>query len=1162
MAVKRLKIYTVALLAGIVQAAQAGEFSVDPQAAEAQMIAEAAEQESDDNDGQLKATTLTFGTESVLKSGTWVKVSVTSSGMKKLTQQTLSSMGFSDMTKVSVYGNGGSDLPFKNNTGRIDDLVQLPVLRLSDGILFYAEGVETWSYNSSTRFTGALNTSSSVAYYYVTDSGEASAAPETVDASDLEASETFSNYDYRIHYKKRETNLLKSGRDWWSDAAKYSSPTRTLSFTLPTPPSNAKTTIVATRHAARNSEAVDYTISVNGTTLIEATISESAMSSTTGYYARAHTRTMEAEAKGGTNTVTYSYVFSTNTSAMAWVDYVTLISDAVLDMGGDDELLFRQCDAYTTGKVSEYVLSGAQSDTRVWDITTNTAPQEVTVSVSGQTLTFKHQNKRGSEFVAFNPSGDFDEPTVVGTVANQNLHAMSTPDYIIIAHDDFLTQAQRVAEAHRTYSGLTVEVATTSQIYNEFAAGKPDVSAIRNFIRMLYLRGDDEDATTQLHYALLFGCGTYDNMSSDERNKIPTYQSEQSLYQVQSYVTDDFFGWLDAKEGDSDLTSKMDIAIGRIPAVTTADADAAANKVEVYLSGLNNGIWRKKLTFVADNGDSNEHLNYADKLAVTAEELNPDKNIKKIYQEAYSSATSSTGVIYQQAIEDFASAFNDGSLLINYMGHGGATALTDESLFKQAYISSYSNLYKLPFFMAGTCDFAPFDNHGSASSGEELVLHAEGGCIGVFTSTRLVYSDSNYRLLNYTYSRLFQTDENGRKYSIGDAVLYAKQETYSLVNSLKYVLLCDPAIVPADQAEYGVATDSINGVAFEHVPQIAALEKTTIEGSIRNDNDEVVDDFNGTIDIILYDKRNTRKTTGAISSVTTFEEYASVLYNGEVEVTDGRFEASLSLSKDIDLSEGYGRLSYYAWNEANEHASGYTNEVLIGGITMPEETDTVGPEIDFWVNYAEFTSGSTTGSTPVIYATLSDSSSINISGLGIGHDISLVVDDDRENATSLNSYFSFDTGSSTSGSLTYSLSTLTEGTHTLTLKAWDNLNNSSSKTITIVVAPSSHISFGRTELYPQPYRPQQDQLKLRFSHNDGGSTLTLHVNVLSLDGRRLAQCDFSTIATLTQTDEICLSDQMPQLLALPNGHYVLHVKITSSSGRTGSFAKKLTVYAQ
>ncbi len=1126
----------------------AHELSVDP--------LEVVDAEVEVPDVVLKSTRV-YADNSVLSSGNWVKVRVTTSGIKRLTKSALAQMGFSDASKVSVYGNGGAELPFYNATSRTDDLAQLSVLRQDGDILFYAEGVTTWSVGTSAPFTASRHSSDAYSYYYITDSGTPSPSPSTADASELTVAKTVESYDYRDYFHERKNNLNKSGRNWWGDSFSLTTGQNTVTFDLPEASSDATLGYVAIRFAARVTSATTYSVSVNDTELSTGSISAITIGSTTGYYAMATEKTIKTSALGGTTSVTVDVNFSSGTE-LAWLGYVTLISRTPLAMSGD-ELLFRNSDTYSLSGASKYVLSGASKSTVVWDISSVSTPKLMSTTYTNGALEFVHENASGSEFVAFNPSATFEAPEVVGTVSNQNLHAMQPCDYIILYHSDFREQAERLAELHRTYSGLTVQTACTDEIYNEFSSGQYDVSALRDFIKMLYDRG--LDSGNELRYVLLFGNGTYDNMTvgtSNPRNKIPTYQSSQSLYGSQTYVTDDFFGWLDDSEGKTDLSNKVDVGIGRFPVQTDEEATDVVDKVETYLTGLDEGAWRAKCVFVADDGDSNEHFNYADANAVIVEKMHPEYNITKIYQEAYTSETTSTGVRYPQAMKDFENSINNGSLLMNYVGHGGYNALTDDQLLRQSYLQNYTNRTKLPFFITATCDFAPFDNLGDISIGEELLLRPYGGFIGLFTTTRLVYGDSNYKINSALYDRLLERDENDEPYRIGDAVKYAKQNVV-LINSMKYVLLGDPALVLANESNLTVNTDSINGIAMEDEPNLSAIATSTISGSIRTADGDVDETFNGTVAVTLFDKKQTRKTLGSKSAVATFEEYSNTLYSGLVTVENGRFSVQFILSKDIDFDEGYGRVSYYAWSSDGRRAIDADNQILISGITLPTETDTVGPQITMWVDYPEFVDGGVTGTNPMLYVTLEDPAGINTSGSGVGHDISLWIDDDRINAVTLNDYFTYDTGSSTKGTLTYSISGMEDGTHTFYIKAWDNLNNSSDKLVTVDVSPESQISFGQTQLYPQPAHCMSADLKLRFSHNDGGSVMTAYINVYSVNGQHIADSSISIVASQTQTDEIMLMDLLPEIRHLPSGLYFMKVDLESNSGRKGNFQKKLIV---
>ena len=257
-------------------------------------------------------------------------------------------------------------------------------------------------------------------------------------------------------------------------------------------------------------------------------------------------------------------------------------------------------------------------------------------------------------------------------------------------------------------------------------------------------------------------------------------------------------------------------------------------------------------------------------------------------------------------------------------------------------------------------------------------------------------------------------------------------------------MIGDPAITLDYNENNIISTDSINGIAFDVCDEpIKAPSTNRIKGSIRDAQGNILNDFNGQVNVILYNKKNTIQTKGLISEVYTFENYNSILYNGLTTVENGQFEVIVSLPKDCYTDEGYGRISYYAVSNNDIEARGATNMLLLGGMDAEAASDSIGPKITAWIEYPEFENGETTGTTPTLHATFSDESGINTSGEGIGHNITVVLNDDRDNPYNLNSYFSYDENSYTSGSLIYTLPTLEDNNYyTLTLKAWDKANNS------------------------------------------------------------------------------------------------------------------------
>lgn len=1111
------------------------------------------ETQSQNIDGNGESETVSDKvTASVLSSGKWVKIAVNTSGMKMLSRETLSKIGFSDISKVSVYGNGGAQLPYANNKARHDDLKKIPVKRTSNAIIFYAEGPTTWSYTGS-KYTATKHAYSDNSYYFITDS-QTPTEIQTAPSDGKEVINTIKKYQYYTHHEENSINLQHSGREWYGEEIKASKPSLTLDLELPARSDEKDNIKVTIKIAGKSTNQIPYSISFNGEKATSGTISACGSSD----YARTITRDITITSTNLTESM-LTIDLTMASGDQAWLDYVTASCETALSMGSKTQVAFRNTETFqqNSNTATRYIISDATKEIEVWDITDCTSPRKISTTTEGSELRFDASNGKESNYIAFDPNSSFEEPAIAGSINNQNLHGQKGVEYIIITHRDFVAEANRLAEAHREHSGISVAVAVCDKIYNEFSSGKNDVTAIRDYIKMVYDRGQKGEGD-KLRNVLLFGQGSYDNMTEATNNRILTYQSSNSLSTTQTYVTDDFFGWLDDNEGANDIEARMDIGVGRFPCETPAEAKALVDKSITYLTNAEAGSWKTRMAFVADDGDDNEHLINAAKLADKAESMHGEASIKRIFLEKYAAQQTTTGVIYNEAHKDFMEAVNDGSLIINYVGHAAAYALTGDGLFEQKNIKQWTNKNRLPFFITAACDFGPFDLH-EHSAGEESLIYENGGFIGVFTTTRIVYSSSNYKINDALYDYLLENDENGRPYSTGEAVGKAKAATGGLVNSLKYVLLGDPAIV-LKRNDLTIVTDSVNGVEKDLCDTpLKAIELSSIAGSVRNADGSIANDFNGKVSIVLYDKKNTTKTTGIKSSVYSYMEYKTPIYSGTADVVNGRFTSNFILSKDIDFEIGYGRSTYYAISEENVEANGYDNEILIGGISEGYREDTEGPDIVAWIDYEKSKDINQTGSSPVLYARINDISGINTTGLGIGHDLCVYINGDRSNAICLNSNFVYDAGSHTSGTLKYQFSPIEDGQKEITLKAWDNMNNSSIVSLKIDVRAKSDISFGKTELYPSPLMSGQNEVKIRFSHNDSGNTFDIQSEVFSLNGQKMCHSNFKLVATSNQTEEISLTSHMPEINALSKGLYIVKIKIKSSSGREGEFTKRLAI---
>ena len=162
-------------------------------------------------------------------------------------------------------------------------------------------------------------------------------------------------------------------------------------------------------------------------------------------------------------------------------------------------------------------------------------------------------------------------------------------------------------------------------------------------------------------YLLLMGDASFDpknRVSSGNRNVILTYESFESFSPLQTYATDDFYGFLDDNEGlniaTTSQSSDLDIAIGRLPVASNDEANALVEKIMDYDDGGHFGDWRNRVTFVADDEDNELHMRDADELAEWVRGNQTNFNVEKIYLDAFAQVNAAGGDRYpavNEAIE-------------------------------------------------------------------------------------------------------------------------------------------------------------------------------------------------------------------------------------------------------------------------------------------------------------------------------------------------------------------------------------------------------------------------------------------------------------------------------------------------------------------------------
>lgn len=1129
-----------------------------------------------------------YTSSSVLATGNWYKISVDKDGIYKIDKAFLQSLGIDvkniNPLNIRIYGNGGGMLPESNAAFRYDDLQEnaIQVVGENDGsfddsdyILFYGQGPVRWSLDTvSNVFRHKANIYSDVTYYFLsTDLGPGKRIA-LQNSSNQSPNQTFTTFDdYAVH-ERDTTNLLKSGREWYGEQFKYIT-SQDFSFSF----SNLLNTEAANLLVNVASRSLDgprsFFVNINGQ-VVSPIVINAVPPEYTDPVAAAGIKNYTFSPSGNNVRVNLTYSSSAN-DASGWLNYLELNIKRNLVLSGN-QMPFRVINSVGANNFSEFKFLQVSGQLSVWDVTDplNVKNQELLTRESEKLFTLNTSSL--NEFIAFNGKGFFI-PGKVGKIPNQNLHAPGQYDYIVVTPAVFNPAASDLAKFREEQSNLKSLVVNTDQIYNEFASGSPDVTAIRDYIRMLYERAADSSEMPK--FLVLFGDGSYDykNRLSGNTNFVPTFESYESLSPTSSFNTDDYFGFLDITEGSNMLLSniKLDIAIGRLPVKTTDEAASMVNKIKMYASSASFGSWRNVITFSADDEDGNTHINDAEDIANYVAGNYPAYNIDKIYLDAYKQVSTPGGARYPDVNAAITNKIYSGTLIFNYLGHGGTTGLAHERILSNADFLSWQNCYRLPVFVTATCEFSRFDNPQETSAGEYLMLNPCGGAISLVTTMRLVYSFAN-KDLNLNFNKQIFRTINNAPIEIGTALKMGKNNvTSDGTNNRKFALLGDPALTLQNSSNK-VITSSINSHPLNAIPDtMKALQKVTVTGYISDVNGNKLPDFSGVLYPTIFDKISTYTTlkNDPSSYVRNFIIQKNIIYNGKASVKNGEFSFTFIVPKDIGYKYGLGKISYSSDN-GKISASGYNSDVIIGGFEDSVQSDYTGPSVSLYMNDEKFVFGGTTDENPFLLVKLKDDNGINTVGTGLGHDISGVLDENSQTTFVLNNYYEANLDDYRSGVIKYPMKDLAAGRHSLSVKAWDVYNNSSQGYTEFVVASSSTMALTHVLNYPNPFTTQTEFM---FEHNMPGAMLNVKVEIYTVSGKLIktihttagnilqpasvslpnAQCDNATISGSYRVDGIYWDGLDDFGDPIGKGVYIYRVSVKAENGLQADKFEKLVL---
>jgi hypothetical protein len=1110
-----------------------------------------------------------YAANSVLMSGTWYKMSVNANGIYKLTSDNLKSMGIDvaslNPKNIRIYGNGGGMLPEANAAARIDDLREIAIqvageedgkFDAADYVLFYGESPDKWRYDTTGHlFHHSKNIYSDVSCYFIsTDLG-----PGKRIGSEPSTTQTPTNFvntfnDHQF-YEKDDVNILKSGRSWFDQQYFDVTTTRDYTFNFPNINGIYPGTITTDVAAGCPTSSSSFQVSVNDQPVKTISIPQG---SNQFLYQLVYEVAKAGNFTSTNPVIDVKLVYNKpDINAIGYLNYLELNVIRNLVMAGS-QMSFRSASTYGHGVVSEFDLQRGSQPVTIWDVTNTGDAAQVGTTLNGQTTVFRLAADTLREFIAFDGSS-FLSPKFVSKVDNQDLHGAGIFDDVIVTNPLFISQAEELADFHRKHDHMTVLVTTTDKIYNEFSSGTQDLSAIRDFMKMIY---DKAGAGEEPKYLLLFGDASYDykDRVQNNSNMIPSYESNESLNPVGTYVSDDYFVLLDNSEGQN-ASGLLDVGVGRFPVQTVDQAQAAINKIEHYCDNIDSvkNDWRNVVCFVADDWDNNLHLQQADTIASGVsgiEKKYKEYNVDKIYLDAYQAESTPGGLRNPDVNAAINQRVNKGALIMNYTGHGGTLGWAHERVLEIADIQSWTNFDRMPVFVTATCEFSWFDDPSWISAGEWVFLNPTGGGIALFTTTRPTYAGDNFTLSKNFYDNVFKKI-NGKYPKMGDLIVSAKNITGGSPNSRKFVLLGDPAL-QLEYPENEVVTTSINGSAVSSTPDtLKALAKVTITGEIRDNNGVKMSGFNGTVFPTVLDKAEQISTVANVGGTPTrFYLRKNALYKGKIAVTNGDFSFSFIVPKDIAYNYGFGKISYYA-RDPETDANGYNDNMIVGGFANSKNSDTEGPIIKLYMNDTNFVSGGITDQNPALLAFIYDSSGINTVGSGIGHDITAVLDNDTRNSYILNDYYVSDLDTYKSGEIGYPFFNLPDGTHQITLKVWDVYNNSAEGTIDFVVFSTAQFALQNLMNFPNPF---SDHTTFSFEYNQPNSTLDVDLKIFSLTGRLIKTLHQVVNTSGYKIETIVWDGTGNDGSKISAGMYVYHLTTSLPDGSTVRKSSKLIYF--
>jgi hypothetical protein len=639
------------------------------------------------------------------------------------------------------------------------------------------------------------------------------------------------------------------------------------------------------------------------------------------------------------------------------------------------------------------------------------------------------------------------------------------PDMVILYHEDFRDAALTLkAHRERVFPGVenpVVRAVDIEDVYNNFSGGHKDPIAIRNYLKFLYDKGACGGAgEPAIKYVLLFGNGTYDarDLLGQKNDFVPLYINIRYPNESEGIEDEDFFAKL-----DGGIDRAPDVAIGRMSALTSREANAWAQRIVDYEARPERGTWRNKVILVADDEfstfrqDDFEFLISTEELATRSGPFPTPLDVEKVYLHVYPFV----GDVKPAARKDLLQKWSDGALIINYNGHGSPLQMADERVMVNSDIYSLTNGMRRPLFLSFSCSVGDLESPYHRSMAQNMTTYDAGGAIGTIAAAAPTYLYPN-KLLNETiYESLFTSKDSTGTRSIGYALQLAK---YAIVshdgyesNNTKYLLLGDPAMrLAAPSYPVGHETAGID--------TMRTGEKYRVAGSVTA-NGQVLSSFDGTAEVIVQEAEQKIHESFLSGSVPIELDYVlpgKELFRGAVDVAAGRFSVEFVVPRRCHTGPD-ARIRSYAVSPGGDGVGACDTLRIV-------QAEALRPNLEPPSVHAYFAGQATKVKAGArLIADISDPDGIAI--LGTEPQSSIFLEFDGSGfPVYVTDFFTYDHGSYTSGRVEYPLSAGFEpGPHTVMIKAFDNLGLSSSDTLRFEIVAEGLYEVSDVFNLPNPF---------------------------------------------------------------------------------------------